>query len=129
MDRAKAKMIRAELDKTLAQFGEKHGFTFDIGRITFTDKDFKAQVRGVDTSVTTASSPLELDWNTFKNRYPELSGIVLGQRFRNDKGDVYRIVGLKPKNRKYPVIAQREDTGTQYKFSPYSVSIFVGNTL
>ena len=128
MDRDKIKMIRGEMEKALNDMGAKHGLSFSLGTITFTDTDFSVKVRGIDHDVTTAGSALELDWNKYKARYPELEGIVLGQRFRNDKGDVYRIVGLKPKNRKYPVIAERED-GKSFKFSTYAVKIYIAATL
>lgn len=128
MDRAQISMLRDEMAKVLSDLGATHGLTFDIGRITFSDKDFSVKIRGIDNNVTAASSAMEFDWNQSKHKYPELEGIVLGQRFRNDKGDVYRIVGLKPKNRKYPVIAQRED-GKQFKFSPLAINIYIHNTL
>ena len=128
MDRAQVSMIRDEVQKALDNVGATHGLTFDIGRITFTDKDFSVKIRGIDNNVTSAGSAMEFDWNQSKHKYPELDGIVLGQRFRNDKGDVYRIVGLKPKNRKYPVIAQRED-GKQYKFSPLAIGVYIRNSL
>lgn len=129
MDRAKVKMIRDEMTNALNEMGARHGLSFDLGTITFTDTDFSVKVRGIDHDVTTAGSALELDWNKNKARYPELAGVVLGQRFRNDKGDVYRIVGLKPRNRKYPVIANRVSDGKGYKFSPYAISIYIKNTL
>ena len=125
MDRAKIKMIRGEMKEALNEMGVKYGLSFNLGTITFTDTDFSVKVRGIDHDVTTAGSAIELDWNKYKDRYPELRGIVLGQRFRNDEGNVYRIAGLKPRNRKYPVIAIRESDGKSFKFSTYSVIVYV----
>lgn len=129
MDREKAKMVRSEMEKALNEMGQKHGLKFSLGTISFTDTDFSVRVRGMDSNYTTASNLMEVDWNRYKSRYPELSGIVLGQRFRSDKGDVFSIVGLKPRNRKYPVIAKRETDGKQFKFSTYAVSVSTKRTL
>ena len=125
MDREKIKMIRGEIEKALNEMGQKFGLTFSLGTITFTEDDLKVQIRGISTE-NGGKSAMELDWDRFKGRYPELARVEIGAQFRNDKG-VYQIVGLKPRNRKYPVIAKRLSDGKQFKFSPYSVSVYMGD--
>lgn len=123
MDKAKAARLRAEVNEALAAVGIKNGMSFSLGNITFTDQDMRVTIRGIegDSSIT----PMALDWEKYKHRYPELSKADLGNTFLDDKGNTFKIVGLKPRNRKYPVIAERVDTGRNFKFSSYQVNLFL----
>jgi hypothetical protein len=41
-----------------------------------------------------------------------------GKRFRNSTGTTYELVGIKPRNRKYPIIGLRND-GQRFKFGAH----------
>ena len=129
MDKAQARLLREEIQKALDNVGATHGFSFSLGNITFTDTDFSVKLRGIDQNAANGATALQLDWDKNKHKYPLLADVNIGTKFRSDKGDTYEVVGLKPRNRKYPVIAVHLGNGKQYKFSPYAVAVYTGNTL
>ncbi len=123
MDKDEIRKIRADIDATLKDIGEKHGLAFEVGRITYDDNGFKTRI---EASVTgeIGESKIAIDFRNGCHKHgfaPE----DLGRMFKNTNG-TFKIVGLKPRNRKYPVIAKRLDTGRTYKFSALSVKMNMG---
>ena len=82
MDKGKVRQLREDIDKALATVAEKHGVKFNVGRITFTDEDFKAQLRCLDLNAANVESALELDWKRHIHKYPMLIGVEIGTRLR-----------------------------------------------
>lgn len=120
------KHVRSELQELLDNFAAEKGLRIDLGRITYTESDFKSSIR-VIIPTDGAESPMALD---FKNKCYKYGFLPedLGKRFRTGSKDTqYEIVGLKPRNRKYPIIARKVSTGEQYKFAPTTVRLGLGN--
>ena len=118
--RSGAKLMRVEMREALNKIGEKYGMAFEIGRITFTDNSIKASVEAVLTSAP-GESKMVVDFreNCYKHN---LKPSDLGRTFTNTRLERFTIVGLKPRNRKYPIIGQRSD-GKQFKFTSHAVRL------
>lgn len=113
------KQVRADLQAVLDKFASDHGVEIKLGRITYGDLDFRSSIR-VFIPTKDAETPMALDFKTKCLKY----GLVpddLGAEFRSGlNNDMHKIVGLKPRNRKYPIITKNLRDGKQYKF-PASV--------
>jgi hypothetical protein len=118
IDRAAIKYLRSELTEVFKIFGEKYGLAVSVGRITFDEVSFKASIEAAITEK--AGEPkMAVDFRNLCWKHgmkPE----DLGRIFMSGEHS-YEIVGLKPRNRKYPIIAKRRSDGKQFKFAPYSV--------
>lgn len=112
----KLKKIRAALEISLEVIGEAHDVEFAIGKMTYSDSDFRCELRAGDTSGGESLARIEWDKGCRSIGFtPE----DYGKNFSLLSEEVYRIVGLKLKNRKYPIIAEKN--GLRYKFDPYTV--------
>ena len=109
IDRNLLTLIRKEIDQTLLAVAEKHGVAIEAGRCTFTatHATMKLEISarsGVSGEVITKEA------EDFK-RYAASFG--LKEKDLNRKiqygGAQYQIVGLKPRCRKFPVLARRGD--------------------
>jgi len=126
IDRAIVKTLRAELGRTLTTIGEKYGLAFSVGRITFDEVSFKASIEAAITEKQ-GEPKMAVDFRNlcFKHGFkPE----DLGKIFMSGEHS-YEIVGLKPRNRKYPIIAARRSDRKQFKFAPYSVKAGLGRMM
>ena len=112
MDRAKAKVVRAALEKALKTIDPALGLNFEIGngRYSYTEIEFK--VIALEKS-SGSSSRAEADWKKYAASFG-LSEVNLGDTFML-RGKVFEITGLKPRSHKYPVLATRSD-GKVFKF-------------
>jgi len=121
MGRESAKLMRVEMTKALDKIGKEFGLAFEIGRITFDHNSFKASVEGALTS-TPGESKLAIDFrkNCFKYGLKETD---LGSVFKNASLERFEIIGAKPRNRKYPIIAKKVSNGKEYKFTTLSVQM------
>jgi hypothetical protein len=116
-----AKLMRVEMQEALNIIGERYGMAFEIGRITFDNNSIKASVEAVLTT-TPDESKMAADFrkHCFKHN---LKPSDLGRIFTNTRLERFEIVGLKSRNRKYPIIGQRVSDGKQFKFTSHSVRL------
>ena len=120
MDRDTVKIIRKDMEEALTTVATKHKLAFEIGRITFSDKGFGVRIEASESlSEGVGEKKIAIDFKNGCGKY----GFVpedLGKRFTGSNGDVYTIIGLKPRNRKYPIIGTN-DIGKEFKFSSFHV--------
>lgn len=116
--RPNIKEMRAEMDSALHDIGQKHGVTFQINGITFGTSDFRCRVDAIITgdSGDTVYS-IEFKNKCWKYGFQKED---LGREFRSGDNR-FKIVGLKTRNRKYPVIAENLQTGKLHKFTALAV--------
>jgi len=116
-----AKLMRVEMQEALDNIGKRYGMAFEIGRITFDDNSIKASVEAVLTTAP-GESKMAVDFrkHCFKHN---LKPSDLGRTFTNTRLERFTIVGLKPRNRKYPIIGQRVSDGKQFKFTSHAVRL------
>ena len=118
IDRVVVKNLREEMTTVLKTIGNKYGLAFSVGRITFDEVSFKASIEAA-VSEKPGEPKMAVDFRNLCWKHgmkPE----DLGRFFMSGEYS-YEIVGLKPRNRKYPIIAKRRSDGKQFKFAPYSV--------
>lgn len=125
MDRQKAKELREKVTSALKQQVEGElGVTFTVGNIRFSDTTASIKLDAVDvapdgTKVTVAESDWHAMCGLFGFEKDDLNREFVSQ------GRTFRISGLKPTNRKYPVIAKCVSTGSSYKFAPETVLVSI----
>ncbi|MBN2272139.1 MAG: hypothetical protein JXN61_16110 [Sedimentisphaerales bacterium] len=114
LDRPIVKYIRKRLETAVTPLAEELGVAIDFGSCTFNTSNCKLQLK---VSVLDGDGrAITEEGESFRNN-AKLFGLEpddLGKEF-TFRGQSYTICGLKPKSRKYPVIA-RSDNGKDYKF-------------
>lgn len=114
MDLNKVREIVPEIAEVLnRELGEKHNLKFATGRTSYGETDFSTRLTCID--LTAAGGVDSKDALTYKQKhsYYGLPADGLGKEFKYF-GKVYKITGLNPKRRKYPVSAERD--GKSFKF-------------
>lgn len=123
-------IIRAELGELLEQYNSnnKHGLTLTIG-----DASYNAQTVTFKTTATVAleglpegmpQTPEAANFLQHAETYG-LKTTDLGRVFKTG-GREYRIVGLKPKNRTLPIIAEDMQSKRLYKFENSDIKRVLG---
>ena len=115
LDKPTVKYIRKRLKTAVKPLAKELGVTIDLGNCTFRTSNcrFQLKVAVLDPN----GKPITEEINSFKSN-AKLFGFEpadLGKEF-TFQGQSYTICGLKPKSRKYPVIAQ-SGNGKNYKFA------------
>lgn len=119
--RTNVRDILEECRAALEPIAEKHGLVLDRkGRTYYADAlpvMFQLLVKQTDENgrVLSAEGKAFLEQATLFGLKPE----DLGRKFQ-DSGDEYEVCGLKPRSRKYPVLATNTRSGKTFKF-PVSV--------
>jgi len=124
LDRPTVKYIRKRLETAVAPLAKELGVAIDFGSCTFKTSNCRLQLKvsvldGDGKAITEESE-------SFKNS-AKLFGLEpddLGREFVF-RGQAYSICGLKPKSRKYPVIA-RSDNRKDYKFACRTILTALG---
>ena len=118
MDSKKVDVIKADIKKALKTVENKHNVLTNVGRITYSDKDMKFQMVVAESDGKTDNF-LAAEFLSKCRRYglePESLGTLI-----RINGSVHKIIGLKVKNRKYPIITERQDNKKQYKLTQWQV--------
>jgi len=115
LDKPTVRYIGKRLRAALKPLAEELGVMIDLGSCTFWTSNcrFQLKVALLDSS----GKPITEEIDSFRSN-AKLFGFEpadLGKEF-TFQGQSYTICGLKPKSRKYPVIAQSSD-GKNYKFA------------
>jgi len=118
MDTKKVDIIKADIKKALKAVEKKHNVLTNIGRITYSNNDMKFQMV-VAESDGKADNFLAAEFLS-KCRQYGLEPESLGRLIRIN-GSVHKIIGLKVRNRKYPIITERQDNKKQYKLTLWQV--------
>jgi hypothetical protein len=123
-DTTTCKLMRREIEEALDKVGQRYGVAFQGGNIRYTSETFAMKITGATRGKNgEVIAPEVKDFN----RYCGMYGMVpsdLGKTFVS-VGYTYKLVGLKPKNHKYPFIGQRED-GKRFKFDVGTVRRALG---
>jgi len=138
-NRQLAKQLRTELETALAPIANKYNLNFEIGSCGYSDTEAVFRKIIFSTKSNTASpvssafdpASIGTKFNTpMAQMYISHSASFglptdgLGKQFRY-AGRTFTIVGLKPSNRKYPVISEGSQGG-RYKFSADIASNIIG---
>jgi hypothetical protein len=110
------KNIRPEIEAALKEIAQRHGVVIKCGNGSYTNSNFtlKLEASAID-AVTGAVATKEAE--AYKRNAPlyGLQADWLGQTFQSYSGDSYKVIGMKPKSTKYPILGERAD-GKVFKF-------------
>lgn len=118
-NKAKLKVIRADINAALASVEAKHKLKFNLGRITYTSNDFRVKLEGLSTGGSANSA--DADRIQFESK-AYLAGVkktAFGEKFTSN-GRTFTIDGLNLRANKYPIKAT-DSRGRRYKFSVRSL--------
>ena len=133
LDRAALRLLMADIDAALAAVGDKYNVALTCGRATFnsTTADIKlgVAVRGAVEGAQEGASAREIkaakDWAAYATSLG-LQRDWLGQSFvRSQDAGAWRIVGLLPASRKYPVLCHNDTTGKSIRFTAETVCVYM----
>jgi hypothetical protein len=121
IDRQTVRSVREDLDHALREIGERHGLNLRTGSATFTAVKFTMKIEAsvVDTDGVDLAAQREFKVNAFRYGLPD---DAFGKEFTGWDGIRYRVVGLKPRRRKFPISAVRVSDGRAFKFPVSTVS-------
>jgi len=125
MDKTTARTLSEALKTHLEAFEEEHDIKVTIGSGKFDSTTLTLKVELAELAE--SGEALTRAANEFKymaHRYG-LAPDDLGKEFR-DGIRTYRIVGLKPRSTRYPVIAESLSDKKRYKFAAASVKLYLG---
>lgn len=111
-NRNNVEIFRESIASALNEVAERHGISVELGAIRFTEGKFTSKITAL------ASGNPEEERQVDFNRYCSNFGIkpdAFHDRFIA-QGTWYTVCGIKPRSRKYPIIARQEGTDKQYKF-------------
>ena len=119
--RDKVKSIREKLMKAFESIGEEENVTIIFGsNIKFTDAEINTNIKVRTNQLTEVSD----DNNSNMCKQVGFECNVIGMEFK-DNGYTYKIVDIRKRNRKYPVIVKRSDDKL-YKYSVSSATKLLG---
>ena len=107
------KEYRADLEKALKVLNEKHGIITKVGAMTYSDTEFS-----YSTKAEVGGSKEEIEQRAFDRdrcRFFNFS-CEYGTKLTIN-GDAFKLVGLKPRATKMPIVIQNIATGKKYKVS------------
>jgi len=122
VDRSTVEMLLDEAEEALGQIAMRHGIVVSRKHCTYSSTEIPVAFKFVVPERTEdgeAVDPKETEFRKYARRFG-LEPDDYGKMFRTFNG-VYRVCGIKPRARKYPVLGRNIDTGKAYKFRPDSV--------
>lgn len=101
--------VRHALNEAIKNVAEEFNIELSVGRIKYTDSSAEIQI---DALAEGGESQMVLEYKMNQNLFalPDLYTQI------DVRGEVYKTIGFKRKNRKYPVICERMSDGRNYKF-------------
>lgn len=127
MNRATAKQVGQKIEAALQAIGEELGMQVRArgGSYSATACMIKLEVSEITGGV--ALTPEREAFVKEAMSYG-LSPTDLDAEFTANDGTVYKIVGLAPRSRKYPIVAARQPDGKAYKFGQETVVRLLAKT-
>jgi len=127
LDRPTVKYFRKRLEAAVKPLAEELGVAIDLGNCTFKTNNCRFQLRVAVLDPNGKAITQEIDSFRSSAKLFGLEPDDLGREFIF-QGQSYTICGLKPKSRKYPVIA-RSGNGKNYKFACRTVLEALGREM
>lgn len=109
--------FRTDFKNAVTELEQKYGLSITLKGIRYDYQSFTSTIDAVRVDVNT-DDPDAVDrarFNRHVNSVPGVSEAHFGRQFDNF-GELFRIIGLKPKATKYPIIAEKLDNKKRYKF-------------
>lgn len=126
MNQDNVELLLEECRKALEPVAQKFGLDLQRKNCTFKEKECPVPFLMKATSVDKYGNVLSQEVVDFQDR-AILYGLKkedLGRTFEK-RGKQFKIVGLRPRNHKYPIICEATKTGKKYKFPAETVVKFL----
>jgi hypothetical protein len=107
--------FRHEFENLVKDFEEKHGVKFSLGTITYGLNQLHSKM--TVTIVSEGENPEDVEGKVSLERHGFRFGLTdedFNKRI-HFLGDVYQLKGIKPRSRKYPILAKNMNNGQTYK--------------
>ena len=123
-NKANLKQLRESLNAAVSLVEEEHGVEIVVGNIKYIDHEatITVKVRTINESGE-SYDPMKADFLAYCSLFG-FSQDDLGKTFVNH-GKTFTISGMKPNNRRYPLIAT-DSAGNAYKFEAEGVLLKIG---
>ncbi len=131
MDRKTAKNIREELNSMdFSELEQKFGVAVSFGNCSYDSNS--ATFKLVLNNISEDGEVFDKAANAFKTqaKFYDLDPDDLGKEFvdKYQNNEVFRIVGLKPRAHKYPVILERVRDKKRFKYPAARVALIVNDS-
>lgn len=113
IDKQMLQQLRDDINAALIEVGKKYDIELHAGNCSFTDIGMTFQLKGEVTDSDAVAEANQREFEAFV-RYSDIDPRAFGQTFTNN-GETFLICGVKPRNRKYPILAKGPNNAT-YKF-------------
>lgn len=120
-NKSNLKTMRHDILDALEAVEKKHGVRFSLGNITFSANDFRTRLECLSTADASGNS-VDPDKVKFEKTAYRV-GVkkdAYGKTFTSN-GKTFRITGVNPRAKKYPIQAVTINRGKRYKFSIYMI--------
>lgn len=125
MDITKTKAIFAELAEAVKEIEKKHGVSFSRGNGKYSDTDCYMKVTFTDNDINgDVKTPEATAFENYADHYG-LQKSDLNKTF-TQRGETFKIVGLKTRSHKYPILCKKVSNGKGYKFPSEDVVRLLG---
>lgn len=114
-NRTNLKAIRADINTALKAVEKKHGVSFNLGNIRFSDSDFRGKLECF-SATDNSGNAVDIDKQNFESK-AWLVGVkktAFGKTFTS-QGTKFTITGINTRAKKYPIQATNAK-GKRYKF-------------
>ena len=110
--------FREEFNDAVSSLQEKHEIAIEAGSMSYNEDGFRFKVEVINGNAEDAErNKFIATSKKYKWKYPLISPQVYGLEVElEDLGDC-RLVGIKPRSTKYPMILKQVSTGKKYKYS------------
>ena len=114
------KSLRNDIDGVLETIGKKHNVVLKSGNCRYTESNATLKIEIQDIQNGVAVSKERAEYELLADMYG-LKKEWLDKTFRH-MGDTYKVVGLKTRKRKFPVIVEN-DKGKRYGFDVETIKV------
>ena len=115
-DKSNLSELRNIIDSKLSSISLEYNITLKLGNIKFGETNFTSSIECNLVRDGQVIEKIVSDFEKYKKHSFYEIKFPLGFEFYGESGR-YKVVGYKPKNGKYPIIAERITTGRRYKFA------------
>lgn len=116
------RVLRGAIDRALVDVGKEYDISLSLGNAKYTDVDFTFQLKGEVNETADGLSVAEKQFHEFSAWFG-LTAKDYGRTFLSN-GKTFSISGIKPNNRKYPILASHN--GQTYKFTADAIKRHLG---
>jgi len=128
LDRGACHVLREAINEALSSidFENRYGVDINVGTMSYANTGAGPISTKLEIALLNADGKAEtqqrIDFKKRANWFAGLAPTDLDREFTDFDGTRFKIVGLKPKSRKYPIVVEDMENGKLFKFPAKRVS-------